>query len=82
MQRLLRTAAIAIALSGATLAGGCTTNTRGTLIQTDAGVSLGFGRVNSAYRDGNWDQQRRWSSRTDVKNGFAPMLRLRIVNNE
>jgi hypothetical protein len=61
MNTLLKTAAIVIGLTGATLAGICTASAHDyDHDQSNSGFSFSFGDVQFGYRDGYWDHQHRW----------------------
>ncbi len=61
MHRLLKAAAITIALVGVSLTTACAEDGghRGRT-QMNVGVSFDFGDVAYGYRDGYWDHQHRW----------------------
>ncbi|NIJ47934.1 hypothetical protein [Rhizomicrobium electricum] len=68
MRRLLKGAAIALVLAGATFATTGTSNAEGFAITTsdhgrdhrNTSVSVDFGNVAYGYRDGYWDNSHRW----------------------
>ncbi len=61
MNKLLKTAAIAIGLAGATLATTGTASARDNQRQqSNAQITISFGDVAYGYRDGYWDNQRDW----------------------
>lgn len=69
MTLIFKTAAIALALAGSTLASGCMSDRDGRYVRHHRSdrvvVSADFGNVAVGYQDGYWDNRRTWHQWSD-----------------